>query len=147
MLVPKKNRIAVYSFIFKEGVVCAKKDPHAAQHGDIPVPNLHVMKLCQSLVSRGYLEEKFSWQWYYWKLTDEGIEYLREYLHIPSSIVPMTLKKQARAAPAAPVRGRGRGRGFGRGRGRGGMSRGGYRGPKKDGEAPSNFSARFSRDE
>ncbi len=29
-------------------------------------------------------------------LTDEGIEYLREYLNLPSEIVPATLKKSTR---------------------------------------------------
>ena len=29
-------------------------------------------------------------------LTNEGIEYLREYLHLPSTIVPTTLKKTAK---------------------------------------------------
>lgn len=37
-------------------------------------------------------------QWYYFFLTDEGIDFLRSYLHLPSEIVPATLKKQARAA-------------------------------------------------
>ena len=40
-------------------------------------------------------------QWYYWYLTNEGIEYLRDYLHLPIEIVPATLKKQA-ARPARP---------------------------------------------
>lgn len=31
---------------------------------------------------------------YYWYLTDDGIEFLRTYLNLPSEIVPATLKKQ-----------------------------------------------------
>ena len=31
------------------------------------------------------LTEKFNWQWYYYFLTNEGIDYLREVLHLPLS--------------------------------------------------------------
>lgn len=54
-----------------------------------------------SMKSRGYVRETFNWQWFYWYLTNEGIEYLREYLHLPAEIVPATLKKQAER-PAGP---------------------------------------------
>ena len=46
----------------------------AAHENTLPrpqVPNLHVVKLMQSLVSRGYVKEKFSWQWFYYSLTNE----------------------------------------------------------------------------
>lgn len=33
-------------------------------------------------------------------LENEGIEYLRTYLHLPSEIVPSTLKRAARSEPA-----------------------------------------------
>merc|ERR1711918_291335 len=65
---------------------------------ELPVKNIYVIKLLTSLKSRGYVTEKFSWQWYYWYLTNEGIEYLRENLHLPAEIVPATLKKTSRPA-------------------------------------------------
>ncbi|RMX70400.1 hypothetical protein DD238_000214 [Peronospora effusa] len=113
MLVPKTNRIAVYSYLFKEGVMVAKKDFSLPKHEAVDVPNLQVIKLMQSLKSRGYVKETFNWQWFYWYLTNEGIEYLRSYLHLPAEIVPATLKKQAArpTRPQAPSTG-----GFGRGR-------------------------------
>lgn len=40
-------------------------------------------------------------QYFYWYLTAEGIEYLREYLHLPEEIVPATLKKSS-SRPARP---------------------------------------------
>eukprot|EP01135_Chromosphaera_perkinsii_P012078 Nk52_evm16s2579 gene=Nk52_evmTU16s2579 len=104
MLMPKKNRVAVYEFLFKEGVCVAKKDFNLPKHPEIDVPNLHVIKACQSLVSRGYLKESFAWQHYYWYLTNEGIMYLREFLHLPTEIVPATLKKTARPVAARPPR-------------------------------------------
>jgi len=98
MLIPKKNRIAVYAYLFKEGVLVAKKDFALPKHPDIDVPNLQVIKLMQSMKSRNYVKENFNWQYYYYYLTNEGIEYLREYLHLPPEIVPVTLKKTARTA-------------------------------------------------
>lgn len=93
MLVPKKNRLAVYSALFKDGVLCAKKDVTLPKHHEIEVPNLHVIKLLESLKSRGFVNLQFNWQWYFWILTDDGINHLREYLHLPSDIVPNSLKK------------------------------------------------------
>jgi len=76
-----------------------------------------------------YVTERFSWQWYYWYLTNEGITYLREYLHLPEEVVPATLKKSSRPA-ARPGQERGEredgGKG-GKGWGRGGDRDDGYR--------------------
>ena len=50
MLMPKKNRIAIYELLFKEGVMVAKKDVHMPKHPELAdknVPNLHVMKAMQ----------------------------------------------------------------------------------------------------
>nr|ADY39619.1 putative 40S ribosomal protein 10S [Hottentotta judaicus] len=97
MLMPKKDRVAVYEYLFKEGVLVAKKDFHAAKHPDLEnVPNLHVIKALQSLKSRGLVKEQFAWRHYYWYLTNEGIQYLRDFLHLPPEIVPSTLKRQTR---------------------------------------------------
>lgn len=52
--------------------------------------------------SRGYVKEQFAWRHYYWYLTNEGIGYLRGYLHLPPEIVPSTLKRQARSETARP---------------------------------------------
>jgi len=101
MLMPKKDRVAIYEYLFKEGVMVAKQDFHAPKHPSLDkVPNLHVIKALQSLKSRGYVKEQFAWRHYYWYLTNEGIQYLRDYLHLPSEIVPATLKRQTK--PEAP---------------------------------------------
>eukprot|EP00344_Euplotes_crassus_P000450 CAMPEP_0197014650 /NCGR_PEP_ID=MMETSP1380-20130617/71131_1 /TAXON_ID=5936 /ORGANISM="Euplotes crassus, Strain CT5" /LENGTH=124 /DNA_ID=CAMNT_0042439887 /DNA_START=56 /DNA_END=426 /DNA_ORIENTATION=- len=98
MLISKKNRTEIYEHLFKEGVMVAHKDFNAPKHHNLELPNLQVIKAMQSLKSRGYVREQFNWQWYYWFLTNEGIVYLREYLHLPVEIVPATLKKPATAA-------------------------------------------------
>lgn len=69
-------------------------------------------------------------QWFYYFLTDSGVEYLRQYLYLEENVVPATLKKPAK--PSGVREGAGD-RGFGGGRGRfdkeGGYRReGGFRG-------------------
>lgn len=57
-----------------EGILVAKKDFNAPSHIDLhKIPNLQVIKACQSLTSRGYVKTQFSWQYYYYTLTNEGI--------------------------------------------------------------------------
>ena len=43
MLMPKKNRVAIYENLFKEGVMVAEKDFHAPKHPELEtIPNLQV---------------------------------------------------------------------------------------------------------
>jgi len=93
----------------------AKKDYHAPKHQDVDVPNLYVIKIMQSLNSRGYVREQFAWQHLYWSLTNEGVEYLREYLDLPETVMPATLRKPKTAARPPTSRPSG-GRGFDRDR-------------------------------
>ncbi|KJE98263.1 ribosomal protein S10 [Capsaspora owczarzaki ATCC 30864] len=96
MLISKKNRRAVYEYIFNEGVAVAKKDYHLPQHDVLTtVPNLEVIKALQSLRSRGFVTEKFCWRHFYYYLTDSGVAYLRDYLNVPAEVVPATQKKVA----------------------------------------------------
>ncbi|EOD26546.1 hypothetical protein EMIHUDRAFT_435099 [Emiliania huxleyi CCMP1516] len=122
MLITKKNRLAILSYLFKEGVIVAEKttghtDRNALMlHPDIMgvstsfcedgavktspqrVRNLEVIKLMQSLTSKELVTERFAWKHYYWFLKGEG----HRYLHIPEDVVPNTLKKSTK--PAAPER-------------------------------------------
>lgn len=56
----------------------------------------------QSLKSCGYVKEQFAWRHFYWYLTNEGIQYLRDFLHLPPEIVPATLRRQTRPETARP---------------------------------------------
>lgn len=87
--------------LYAEGVLYAKKDYNLAKHPKVDVPNLEVIKLMQSFKSKEYVRETFSWQHYYWYLTNDGIEHLRSYLNLPSEVVPNTLKKSAKP-PSRP---------------------------------------------
>jgi small subunit ribosomal protein S10e len=55
------------------------------------------MKALQSLKSRGFVTETFSWQYYYYILTEEGINFLRAQLNLPESVVPATIAKAMKA--------------------------------------------------
>ena len=81
-----------------EGVVVAKKDFDQPKHEEIDTRNLYVIKALQSLTSKGFVKTQFSWQYYYYTLTDEGVEYLRSELNIPEGILPMTRLKGAPAS-------------------------------------------------
>jgi small subunit ribosomal protein S10e len=71
-----------------------KKDKYQLKFSDeLNIPNLEVMALLKSFSSKGFVKETFNWQYYYYYLTNEGIEYLRAYLALPEEIVPATLKK------------------------------------------------------
>ncbi|KAK3704150.1 hypothetical protein LTR37_013990 [Vermiconidia calcicola] len=155
MLIPKADRKLIHEYLFREGVLVAKKDFNQPKHGEIDTKNLYVIKACQSLTSRGYLKTQFSWQWYYYTLTPEGLDYLREWLHLPAEIVPQTHVKQQRShAPPRGMMGGGddrgdRGRGGGRGGPRGDRE-GGYRrreqGDKEGGMGAGGFEPSFNRD-
>merc|ERR1739845_23038 len=101
MIIPKKNRVAIYESLFKDGVMVAIKDFNLKKHNELEkVRNLEVIKAMQSLKSRGYVRENFAWRHYYWYLTNEGIQYLRDFLHLPPEIVPATLRKATKPTDA-----------------------------------------------
>ena len=110
-----------------DGVLTAKKDAFLPKHAYLEIPNIQVMKAMQSLKSRGYVTEVFSWQWFYWRLTDAGIDYLKSYLHLDDDVLPNTHKKNIPAEGANRFEERGGGR-FNRGDDN--RERDGYRGPR-----------------
>ncbi|OAX84359.1 hypothetical protein ACJ72_01275 [Emergomyces africanus] len=148
MLIPKADRKKIHEYLFREGVLVAKKDFNLPKHAEIDTKNLYVIKACQSLTSRGYLKTRFSWQYYYYTLTPEGLDYLREWLHLPAEIVPATHIKQQRshAPPRGMMGGEERERRPGGGRG-GPRGDTGYRrreqGEGKEGGAPGDFAPSF----
>ena len=104
MFITKKNRIMVYAYLFKEGTIVAKKDHFKEKHSDaLDLPNLEVIGLLRSFRSKGYVKETFNWQYYYWYLTNEGIEYLRTYLALPEGEIPATYKEPEVASKPTSV--------------------------------------------
>merc|ERR1719481_542539 len=130
MFIRKKNRKVILEHLFQQGVLWAPKDFNLPKHPDIKVPTLEVIKLMQSLKSKDFVTEKFSWQVLYWRLTDSGVTHLRELLHLPNSVAPDTLT-QANTGPGGAAGGN-----FGAG-GRGGPRGGGGRGGGGWGQPPA----------
>lgn len=134
-IVPKKTRDDVYRFFFTEGVICCKKDRLENWEGTLGgkkfrVPVHHVWYLVRSMKSRNLVKETFTWRHFYWFLNDDGVAYLRKYLHLGETVVPNSMKqtkegdeRQFEKRPPRPDGERG-----GRGRGRGMGERGGERG-------------------
>ncbi|KAE8282540.1 Plectin [Larimichthys crocea] len=85
---------AIYERLFQDGVIVAKKDKRPrSTHPDVKgVTNLKVIRALGSLRSKGYVRETFAWKHAYYYITNEGIAYLRDYLHLPPEILPAPLK-------------------------------------------------------
>lgn len=111
MLMPIDNLKAIYEHLFRDGVMVAKKDKRPqTKHPEIPsVDNLQVIRVMGSLKSRGYVRETFAWRHFYWYLTNTGIVYLRDYLHLPPEIVPTPLQRVRRPAATLAIAPRGAG--------------------------------------
>ncbi|XP_059424624.1 protein hsr-9-like [Carassius carassius] len=105
MVMPLDNLKAIYEHLFRDGVMVAKKDKRPqTKHPEIPgVDNLQVIRAMGSLKSRGYVRETFAWKHYYWYLTNEGIVYLRDYLHLPPEIIPTPLQRVQRPAATLAI--------------------------------------------
>ncbi|KAK2196330.1 bifunctional 40S Ribosomal protein S10/Plectin-S10 [Babesia duncani] len=93
-LIPRENKVMIYEYLMREGVLVVQKDPKIPSHPEISVPNLHVLMTMKSLKSKNFVDENFNWQHLYFTLTDQGIEYLRNFLHLPPTVFPATLTKK-----------------------------------------------------
>ena len=145
VLVPTKDKVKIYTYFLQEGVFACKKD-NTSKNETLEIPNLHCFLVMRSLISRKFATELFSWQWHYYFLTEKGIEYLREYLGLPNTVIPNTYKfneneeeeqqKEEGEEGERKERRRGGDRRDGerRGRGRPRGGRGGRRGGKRDEE-------------
>ena len=142
VLVPAKDKVKIYTYFLQEGVFACKKD-NTSKNETLDIPNLHCFLVMRSLISRKFATEIFSWQWHYYFLTPEGIKYLREYLGLPSTVIPNTYKvntenneeEQPKEDGEEGEERKGKGERRGRGRGRGGRGgRGGRRGGRRGGE-------------
>lgn len=102
---PLHDLRAIYEILFRDGVMVAKKDKRPQiKHPEVQsVSNLQVIRAMGSLKSRGYVKETFAWKHFYWYLTNDGIVYLRDYLHLPTEIVPATLQRVRKPAATLAI--------------------------------------------
>ncbi|KAJ5942012.1 Plectin/S10 N-terminal [Penicillium verrucosum] len=135
-LIPKDDRKKIHEYLFREGVLVAKKDFNLPKHADIDTKNLYVIKALQSLDSRGFVKTQFSWQ--VWTTSVSGST-------SPAEVVPATHIKQQRSH--APPRGMmGGEEQRGERRGPRAPREGGYRRREeggKEGGAPGEFAPSF----
>lgn len=105
MVMPLADLRAIYELLFRDGVIVAKKDKRPqSMHPDVKgVTNLKVIRAMGSLKSKGCVRETFAWKHAYYYLTNEGITYLRDYLHLPPEIVPAPYQCVRRPASSARV--------------------------------------------
>ncbi|XP_026227112.1 plectin isoform X3 [Anabas testudineus] len=105
MLMPLRDLKAIYEVLFRDGVMVAKKDKRPQiKHPEVQgVSNLQVIRAMGSLKSRGHVKETFAWRHFYWYLTNEGIVYLRDYLHLPAEIVPASLQRVRKPAATLAI--------------------------------------------
>jgi small subunit ribosomal protein S10e len=62
VLISRDDKIAVYNYLLKEGVIVVKKDTQLVSHQDIKsISNLKAMMICKSLKSNNLVTETFSW--------------------------------------------------------------------------------------
>lgn len=92
----KSDRNAIYQVLFHSGVLFAERSPqkHHPDEDLKHLTNLQVIKTLQSLKSRGYVSEQCAWRHYYWKLNNDGIDFLRGSLQLPAEVVPTTLQRR-----------------------------------------------------
>ncbi|KAM6910464.1 uncharacterized protein FYW49_012402 [Xenentodon cancila] len=105
MLMPMRDLRAIYEVLFRDGVMVAKKDKRPQiKHPELQdLSNLQVIRAMGSLKSRGYVKETFAWRHFYWYLTNEGIVYLRDYLHLPTEIIPASLQRIRKPAATLAI--------------------------------------------
>ncbi|ABW98078.1 rps10b (nucleomorph) [Hemiselmis andersenii] len=91
MIIKKKDKKLIYTQLFKDGLLVVKKEKKFFLEKEKQIESIIVIKLLKSLVSKGFVKESFCWKYYYFILNDRGIEFLRNYLQIPSDVIPLTL--------------------------------------------------------
>ncbi|CAO2612840.1 Putative 40S ribosomal protein S10-like [Lemmus lemmus] len=73
MLIPIKNRGAVYELPFKKEARVAEKEVHTPKHPELvnkDIPNLHGKKTMKRLMSSDCMKGEFAWRHFYWILTN-----------------------------------------------------------------------------
>ncbi|XP_036423549.1 uncharacterized protein LOC118806201 [Colossoma macropomum] len=105
MVMPLTELRAIYERLFRDGVLVAEKDKRPQRlHPEVPgVSNLKVIQAMRSLKPKGFVKETFAWRHCYWYLTNTGIVYLRNFLHLPPEIVPSSVHRTCTPASMSNV--------------------------------------------
>lgn len=132
MFIPAAIRKKILRHLFKSGVLVVSAD-QAGKHQELNCLNIYAFQIGRSFADKGFAKRQYAWSHAYFTLTQEGIDWLRNYFGAPANVEPATRQERQismieRAGPARPFRGRGmaggngprgeRGGFGGRGRGR-----------------------------
>ena len=94
MIISKKEKELVYNEIFRAGVLVVRRNKKKSSiNEEEKINGIIIIKILKGLLSKGLVSETFSWKVYYFTLNDKGIVFLRNFLNIPSSVVPLSCKK------------------------------------------------------
>jgi small subunit ribosomal protein S10e len=97
VLIDKKEKRRVYEELIKEGVIVIKKDWTEQEHPNIKgVQPIKVWMLLRSLKSKDLVTELFNWNHFYFFLKKEGLDFVRQHLHIEGNVEPATYAKDDR---------------------------------------------------
>lgn len=101
-LMPSAELRRIYEQLLRDGVMVVKKDRRPQSiHPDVRLSNLKVMCAMRSLRSRAYIRQTFTWKHAYYYLTNGGMTYLRDHLHLPQEITPAPLQRVGRTASSS----------------------------------------------
>jgi len=94
VLVTRADKRRVYLHLLQEGVIVLKKDYTMEKHKDTGVANLFVWMLLRSLKDKDMVELVFNWQYFYYYIKTDGVDFLRKQVGIlDDKIVPVTFKQ------------------------------------------------------
>ncbi|AAK39832.1 40S ribosomal protein S10B (nucleomorph) [Guillardia theta] len=87
MIIEKRYRRKIYEELFKEGVYIVKDERF-----NYNCEKFIALKILKGLLSKGFVNEIYSWKYHYFVLNQEGLEYVRKLLNLPNGVVPNTHK-------------------------------------------------------
>ena len=92
MLITKKEKEFVYNEMFRVGILVINKNKKNFSTKEKEIRGFVIIKLLKGLLSKGLVKETFSWKFYYFTLNDKGVEFLRNFLNLPSTVIPLIYK-------------------------------------------------------
>lgn len=79
MLIPTKNILAVKRHMLEKRCIVVEDSPKG-NHPVLNIPNLQVLNIMKSLVSKRYVKKTFCWRHGYYFLEDAAVDVLKDQL-------------------------------------------------------------------
>ena len=95
VIVYREERKKVHIYLLQNGVICFPKDTKEVNEV-LGIENLKLFMICRSLMSKGCVTQLFNWQYHYFSLTNDGIQFLKSELGIEDeSVQPITCRQRS----------------------------------------------------